>query len=280
VQDAAASDDVAFFVTQSFIRCFRAFHEGKISEPDAKTQVTNLLIDEEPSMIDEFMQLFESCCHTRAWAGLPPLYHSSSSGEDIQFGSLGGGVQPPPLGPSMSGIADISTAAGREVGTVGGGRTKRSKSGKKSKKKGPEGKLEWQALAKKLVPEGRASYAIWFTVCNIGIILAVFAYMAGDFAMWVKEHRFEFSVDGSIPSRSDEDAEARPCSLALSSVLCCSGTQWLNTCLITDLLIALWNLQLANQLRSFSVGLGAPDIICLDTVSVLLQPERIRLCYR
>lgn len=194
-----------------------------MSEADAKHSVVNLLVDEEPTMIDEFMQLFESCCHTRAWAGLPPMNQStstsiqnsmhSSSGEDhlAQLSNLeaGGNVQPPALQQSLSGIANISSAAGQEVGTVGGTAKKSRKKSRKSgsKTKGPSGKLEWQALAKRLVPEGRASYAIWFTVANIGIILAVFAYMAGDYATWVREHRFEFSTDATIPARSDQDAE-------------------------------------------------------------------------
>jgi hypothetical protein len=196
---------------QSFTRFFRDFHEGTVSEQDTRTRAANLLLDEEPSMIDEFMQLFESCCHTRAWAALPPLCNSNSSGEDVQIVSLTEGLQHAPLSPSLSGISHIGKAAeSRDVGTVRGSRTKRSKSLKHSRKKRPEGKLEWQALAKKLVPEGRASYAIWFTLCNTGIILAVFAYMAGDYAAWVREHRLDFSTDASIPSRSDADAEVRP----------------------------------------------------------------------
>ena len=211
MQDAAASDDVAWFVMQAFTRNFRLFHEGKLSEADTKSQAANLLIDEEPTMIDEFMQLFESCCHTRAWAGLPRLSHrtgsTSTSTEDVNLADAEGGVARSPLAHSHSGIATISIAPAHEVGTVAGSK-KRSKGSRSSKrKKSPEGKLEWQALAKRLVPEGRASYAIWFTIANIGLILAAFAYMAGDYAIWVKEHRAEFSTDSSIPSRSDEDAE-------------------------------------------------------------------------
>lgn len=220
VQDAAASDDVAFYIMQAFTRNFRAFHEGRMSEADTKSQVTNLLIDEEPTMIDEFMQLFESCCHTRSWAGLAPLYHQSSVAE-AHLADLEGGMAPPPLAPSHSGITNISSAPKHEVGTVAGAQRK-SKSRRNSKKKGPEGKLEWQAIAKRLVPEGRASYAIWFTVANIGLILAIFAYMAGDYAVWVKEHRQEFSTDSSILSNSDEDAEVR--SSIYTSLL------WLATC--------------------------------------------------
>jgi hypothetical protein len=209
VQDAAASDEVAFLVIQEFTRSFRAFHEGRMSEADTKTQVTNLLHDEEPTMIDEFMQLFESCCHTRSWAGLPPRQPSSST-DDADLAAMENGIATSsPLGPSLSGIVNISSAPEHEVGTVAGSKS-RSKSRKSSKKKGPQGKLEWQALAKRLVPEGRASYAIWFTVTNIGIILAVFAYMAGGYATWVKEHRLEFSTDSSIPSRTDQDAEVCP----------------------------------------------------------------------
>lgn len=64
-------------------------------------------------------------------------------------------------------------------------------------KKGPEGKLEWQAIAKKLVPEGRSSYALWFTTCNIALIISIFAYMAGDYAQWLRENQ-------ALSSQSDD----------------------------------------------------------------------------
>ena len=73
----------------------------------------------------------------------------------------------------------------------GAGTRKSSASRPRGEKKGPEGKLEWQAIAKKLVPEGRASYALWFTTCNIALIIGVFAYMAGDYAQWVRENPTE-----------------------------------------------------------------------------------------
>lgn len=73
----------------------------------------------------------------------------------------------------------------------GAGTRKSSSSRPRGEKKGPEGKLEWQAIAKKLVPEGRASYALWFTTCNIALIIGVFAYMAGDYAQWVRENPTE-----------------------------------------------------------------------------------------
>ena len=122
MQDAAASDDVAFFVMQSFTGNFRALQEGTLSESDTKTRVANLLIDEEPTMIDEFMQLFESCCRTRAWSGLPPSPPGtgSTSTEDVHLSELEGGIARTPLYHSHSGIGTISSAPAHEVGTVAG----------------------------------------------------------------------------------------------------------------------------------------------------------------
>ena len=58
------SADVAYAVSRAFSDHFRAYLDGRQTKQETKQAVANLLIDEEPSMIDDFMQvcLYLSSC--------------------------------------------------------------------------------------------------------------------------------------------------------------------------------------------------------------------------
>lgn len=215
LQITAENDEVANGLLERFTGFFRDMHEGRRAAPLTKLIVANVLIDEEPTMVDEYLELFDKCCNTFAWAGKlspPPedlamITPSAGTGLDAQPSAAG---LPSQLQPSASGIEDISTAAeAQEVGTVSGSTSAR-RGNRTGSSRPTHGKREWLAMAKRLVPEGRGSYALWFTSCNIAIIISVFAYMAGDYAMWVKENRGSFLADESIPANTDTYAEVRP----------------------------------------------------------------------
>lgn len=218
LQITAENDEVARGLIDRFTGFFRDMHAGRRSGPLTKMIVANVLIDEEPTMVDEYLELFDKCCNTFAWAGkVSPPPEEWAMITPSPGGNEAGDAQPngpgaSPLQPSASGIADISTAAeAQEVGTVSGSSSARRGNRTAAPSQRPtRGKREWLAMAKRLVPEGRGSYALWFTCCNIAIIISVFAYMAGDYAMWVKENRGSFLADDSIPANTDADAEVRP----------------------------------------------------------------------
>lgn len=181
-------------------------------------------------MVDEYLELFDKCCNTFAWAGkVSPapedmaMFAPAPDGNPALVAQPSSMGSPSPLQPSHSGIADISTAAqAHDVGTVSGSASaRRGNQESEASQRRQHGKREWLAMAKRLVPEGRGSYALWFTSCNIAIIIAVFAYMAGDYAMWVKENRSSFLADSSIPANRDTDAEVWLADLASQSQFAC-----------------------------------------------------------
>lgn len=174
-------------------------------------------------MVEEYMELFDVCCNTYAWAGrISPIAEDmdmlspTQADNGAQLDAHPSGTHmPSPLLQSVSGIEDISTAAeAQDVGAVSGSasarRAGRSDATGRPRRQPTHGKREWIAMAKRLVPEGRGSYALWFTVGNIAVIVSVFAYMAGDYAMWVKKNRSAFLADESIPANTDTDAEVCP----------------------------------------------------------------------
>lgn len=55
MQDAAVSAEVAYAVRSAFVDHFRQYLDGRQSKQATKQAVANLLIDEEPNMIDDFM---------------------------------------------------------------------------------------------------------------------------------------------------------------------------------------------------------------------------------
>lgn len=194
--------------------------EGRRPAPLTKLIVANVLIDEEPTMVEEYMELYDKCSHTFAWAGkISPapedlaMLTPTQAGNEAELDAHPSGTDmPSPLQPSISGLADISAAEAHDVGTVSGSASARRAnraSSTRNRRQPTHGKREWLAMAKRLVPEGRGSYALWFTVGNIAVIISVFAYMAGDYAMWVKKNRSSFVGDDSIPANDDMDAEVR-----------------------------------------------------------------------
>jgi hypothetical protein len=223
VQDAVGSDAEAREVLTDFTVLFASMREGRHTLNETRNLAVNLLNDVAPAAIEEFLTLFDACVMADAWAGLV----NSETGEELNMCSdqfffaasepLAGEEQPGRgaegdleegrgASPSRAHMSETVRPSGR---TNGGGRraaalaadagaTACTLAGVGHK---PEGKTkDWLHVAKALVPYGRGACAIWFTIINISVIIGVFAYMAGDYAMWVRTHH-DFFLDSSESGR-------------------------------------------------------------------------------
>jgi hypothetical protein len=58
MQDAAESSEVAYTVRRAFVGHFQLYLDGRQTKHATKQAVANLVIDEEPTMMDDFMQVY------------------------------------------------------------------------------------------------------------------------------------------------------------------------------------------------------------------------------
>ena len=99
-------------------------------------------------------------------------------------------------GASPSGAAAAAMAGG---GASPSRRTRRNSSSTARHGK----KKDWLSVAKTLVPYGRGAYAIWFTILNMVVIVGIYAYMTGDYAMWARRHPSDFESSSTGAQASD-----------------------------------------------------------------------------
>ena len=194
MQDAVGSDEDAQQTLTDFTSLFTGMREGEYSPNVARNLAVDLLNDAAPTMIEEFLGLFPRLYLTDTWAGFATLDGDCghSGGEALAAASEAlaeeGRTQPSAVGPS--GGAAAAPAAAR---TPGAATTVGSASVRESKAK------DWRSISKTLVPYGRGSYALWFTIINVSAIIGVFAYMMGDYALWARTHpeRFQQNTNGN-----------------------------------------------------------------------------------
>ena len=186
----------------------RAFQDGRLSEDDTRAAVSNILVDVEPKMVEEFISVHMSSFY-RAWTALPQesLPWLQQPEIDERISDLEGGLElPPEIQRRASSQSSASTHVTKQKTIFP--RTNRSTAARGSSEASntaSRGTVEWQAIARSLIPEGSASYATWFTIANVALIVGVFAYMAGDYAMWMKEHPEEMagSTSSAAPAPAD-----------------------------------------------------------------------------
>jgi hypothetical protein len=164
-------------------------------------------------MIEEFRSLFPACCMSDTWAGFGVIDDEQSvdNGTDRFFaasealaeeGRAPAATSGPPLPPAASAS---ETGVGVGISSIArmGATTalfQRQNSVREGKAK------DWLTLSKTLVPYGRGSYAIWFTIINTSVIIGLFAYMAGDYALWVRSREGKFIQSGTA-DYSEQEAE-------------------------------------------------------------------------
>ena len=174
-------------------------------------------------MVEEFISVHMSSFY-RAWSAWPQesLPWLQRPEIDARLSDLEGGIElPPEIQRKASYQSSLASPGARLKGAFSKMSRSRAARGQGEPTKiAPRGILEWQAIARRLVPEGSASYATWFTIANVAIILGVFAYMAGDYAMWMRENPNE--VDGISSSLAPAPASADLVRVASPSGVCCA----------------------------------------------------------
>jgi hypothetical protein len=217
MQDAVGSDDEAQEALSEFTALFAAYRYGHYSLAVTRNLAVNLLNDCAPTTIEEFLSLCAQCALSDVWAGVVSpgtaqqdlemasgqLLAASQliSGEGGLEAGAGRGVE----GGRVSIAADAASRTGRSwrsrreshagVGGGGGPRAPKAK--------------DWLHIAKGLVPYGRGTYAVWFTIINMAVIVGLFAYMAGDYAMWAARHTSAF--EAATGSSGAAYLQARSC---------------------------------------------------------------------
>ena len=225
MQDIMGSEKEAAEALSEFVAIFASYRCGHCPLHRARSLAVDLLNDCAPTMIEEFLSLCNACALSDAWSGVDSpremedalnLQNEQLLAASERLSSLPGAEAglPPDLqmqmqeeaGPrSMRGGSPVRpslTATPRrnrdpEAGTlhagarrhshVGGGDAASTAAGK------PKHKVkDYLKSVKKLVPYGRGQYAMWFTICNLSLIVALFAYMCGDYAMWARAHKLTF----------------------------------------------------------------------------------------
>lgn len=211
MQDST-SDEEASDVAEALSEQLRQFQEGRISEEATKAAVAHILVDVEPKMVEEFISVHLSSFY-RAWSALPQesLPWLQQPEIDARIPDLEGGLELPPeiqrkdSSQSSSPVARQKGVFSKASRVGSNSKPKEAKKASRANGKGPRGSIEWQAIAKRLIPEGSASYATWFTITNVVLILGVFAYMAGDYAVWVKENQESIATSSAAPAPADPD---------------------------------------------------------------------------
>jgi hypothetical protein len=182
-------------VSEALTAQLRAFQEGRISQKHTKTALQKILVDVEPKLVEEFVSLHLNTCYS-PWSALPQESLSWLRQPEIEAHTqdLEQGLAWPPQELQRKGSSDSSSSEGRRFSLFScKSGSKAAKNRSRAIQKGIRSPIEWQAIARRLVPEGSASYATWFTLGNTALILAVFAYMAGDYIMWLKETRADIA---------------------------------------------------------------------------------------
>lgn len=177
MQDAVGSDAEAQDALADFTDIFAAMREGRYSPNSARSLAVNVLNDVAPAVIDDFLAVADACIFSDAWAGVLPSAESATNGAMLAASEgLDADMENGTAGPHRDGHTDAASIAN----------TLAVPPRAKAKPK------DWRSVSKSLVPYGRGTYAIWFTILNVCVIVGLFAYMAGDMAMWVRQNEDSF----------------------------------------------------------------------------------------
>lgn len=204
-QDSVGSDEEADALVTSFTSFFAEMRAGKRSSHTTRALVANFLTDESPTMLEKFVELWDTCRTTNAWAGLS-LPVMDEDGLLAAPESMLRSASSVRRGDTMVVLAEATPSA-RQGSVRPRPRDERA-----------ERARDWQLWGRKLVPEGRGSYAIWFTIANLAVIIGIFAYMVGDYGMWIRQNEALFlDIGFSTETYAVRAARVRALSLERSS---------------------------------------------------------------
>jgi hypothetical protein len=227
VQDAVGNDDDAQQTIMDFTSLFTSLREGQYTVHVVRNLAVELLNDAAPTMIEEFLSLFPSCIKSDTWAGFGVLNDEQSYERgDHRLLAASEALAEEGRTPAVA----TGTAPAASVGHCRNN-SRRGATTNLLQRQGSlrEGKAkDWLTLSKTLVPYGRGSYAIWFTIINTSVIVGLFAYMAGDYALWVHTHREKFIQSGSAETEEASVAEYKvrvPLNRAENAA--CASWHWL-----------------------------------------------------